>query len=206
MRRYRFSSSPRGAKLSSIARAAPLLSLESTAANLLVLQVGEDVSFQVRLSGLEAGQELTLLAATVRYSEGMLGEPSLLWAGEILPQPLEDPAYFVPSIDAGLADGTFYTFSPESAHHILSEGVFFSFTVEAVGVGSGQMWFEFADALQYNPDLLGEPISAEPALGLPLDFIVVPEPAPWLMALAAAVVVLLMLRMRPRCPYSSGSA
>jgi hypothetical protein len=149
---------------------------------------------------LANGQELDSLYATIHYTDALLGPPTVV-KGAILPQPLSDPADFVSAEDAGLADASFLTFSPDSAHHIQTDGVFFSFETEVMALGAGQLWFNYVDASQFNPDAPENPIFITPAMGPALDFrAVVPEPAAWVLLAAAglAAVPYFLKRRRSR--------
>jgi hypothetical protein len=107
----------------------------------------------------------------------LLGEPTIA-PGAIIPNPLDDPLDFLVTEGSGIADATFSTFGTESSDHILSNGVFFAFDVEALSPGIGTLAFDFASATEFNPANPSEPIELMVGTGPALDFtVVVPEPS-----------------------------
>lgn len=161
------------------------LSLESGGVDLSQLRVGDTATIEVRLSGLQPGQELDALSATVIYDSVLLGDPAIA-AGAILPNPLADPFDFLVWEGPGIAEGAFLTMGTESSDHVLSHGTFFSFDFTVLGVGTGSFAFDFVEASEFNPADPFDPISLSPSIGPPLPFIVVPEPA------GLSIIVLLL--------------
>ena len=109
-----------------------VLSLElSSSDDLLDLQVGDTATIDVNLAGLDTagGQELVTLSGSVKFPASLLGTPFNITPGPIIPNPLADPFDFQTVNDPGQADATFLTFSVDSATHITTNGVFFSFDV-----------------------------------------------------------------------------
>jgi len=139
------------------------------------LAVGQTATIAVRLSGLEPGDELDTLAATVGFSGSLLGEPSIM-AGPIVPDPLDDPLDFLTAEKPGYAEATFLTFGQESVDRIRDNGLFFSFDVTALAPGQGEFSFEFVDATAPNPDDRFDPLPVTVQTGGPLSVTVVPEP------------------------------
>ena len=123
------------------ASAQPTISLNS--ADLSALRVGDAISIGVNLSGLLAGDELTLLAADVGYSDQNFGLPAVV-SGSIVP----DVAGFEADEFSDLAGATFDALDTMGgAAVITANGEFFTFDVSASGLGSGEIALRFADAL-----------------------------------------------------------
>jgi hypothetical protein len=165
--------------------ATPLLSF-STAANPSTLAVQRTFAIGVELSGLEVGQELDSLAATVAFDGNVLGTP-LVTAGPIVPNPLDDPLDLLTSEVAGLADVAFLTFGVDAGDHITANGVFFSLEITPVTFGAGHIAIDFAGATLFNPSNPNDPTVLTVETGAPLSFVVIPEPS----CFALAVVVML---------------
>lgn len=165
--------------------AATILSLSSTA-NLTTIGVGQSLSVDVALSGLEAGQELDSLAATIAFDGSVLGTPSIA-AGPIVPNPLDDPLDLLVAETAGFADVTFLTFGVGIPDHITTNGVFFSFEVTPVTMGAGAIDFDFVGATLFNAANPNDPIVMSVETGTPLSFVVVPEPSGLTLAVMAIV-------------------
>jgi len=161
------------------------LSLESNGANLSQLRVGDTATIEVRLGGLQSGQELDALSATILYDETLLSAPSVSH-GPIVPDPLADPFDFLVWEEPGIAEGAFLTMGTESSDHVLSNGTFFSFEITVLGVGSGDFVFDFVDASEFNSADPFDPIPLTPSMGPPLQFTVVPEPG------GLSIIVLLL--------------
>ena len=172
------------------------LSLESSGVNLSQLRVGDTATIEVRLSGLQAGQELDSLSATVLYEETLLSAPSVSH-GPIVPDPLADPFDFLVWEEPGIAEGAFLTMGTESSDHVLSNGTFFSFEITVLGVGSGDFVFDFVDASEFNSADPFDPIPLPPSMGPPLQFTVVPEPG-------GLSIIVLLLRKRAPAAWSAG--
>lgn len=172
---------------SSDARAVVTLLLESSA-DLQALAFGEAVTFNVRLSGLQSGQELDMLAATINYNGARLGMPTIL-PGEIVPDPLANPLDFLASPAVGQADASFSTDSTNtsSASHIRNNGVFFSFQTQPSGAGKGQLSIDVAFATQFNPAKPEKPTPLGITMGPALGFTVLPEPSTWVLLVTAAL-------------------
>jgi hypothetical protein len=186
-----------------VAHAAPKLSITSSSV-LDALPVGHAVTFHVELSDLAVGQELDFLAATVNYTGALLGPPTITKGG-ILPQPLADPADFTFDAAAGLADASFLTFSPDSAAHISTNGVFFSFDAQVLKAGAGSLSLTYVDA-SLSPNT-PEDVTAGAALNF--RAVDVPEPAAWLLVATAAIaafpyVVLRRVQRSRHTPCADG--
>ncbi len=156
---------------------ADFISLSAPGVVLEYLPLATTVTIYVQLSGLEVGQELDTLAATVLYDGALLGTPSIS-SGPIVPNPLDDPLDFLAFGRSGLADATFLTFGTEWYDRIVSEGTFFTFDVTALALGSGSLYFDFVAATEFNPDFPLDPITLNPVVGPALNFTVVEVPEP----------------------------
>ncbi len=86
----------------------------SSNADLSALTAGESITFDVNLSGLDVanGQTLGSLEGTVVFDASLLGQPSLPTPGMIVP----DATGFLPAINPGLADATYYFGFSNSVH------------------------------------------------------------------------------------------
>jgi hypothetical protein len=165
--------------------ATPILSF-STAASPSTLGVEQPFTIGVELSGLEVGQELDSLAATVAFDGYVLGTPSVT-AGPIVPNPLDNPLDLLTTDVAGLADVAFLTFGADAGDHITANGVFFSFEITPVTFGAGTIAIDFAGATLFNVANPNDPTVLTVETGAPLSFVVIPEPS----CFALAVVVML---------------
>lgn len=168
------------------------LSLESGGEDLSQLRVGDTATIEVRLGGLQSGQELDALSATIVYDDVLLSDP-VIAAGPILPDPLDDPWNFITLADPGHAEGSFLTFGTDTAAHVTSNGVFFTFDITATDVGAGAFSFDFVDATQFNSINPFDPIYVAVDADEPLAFTVVPEPVS-LMLVTTGVLLLLTRR------------
>lgn len=169
------------------------------------LPIGGSARFQVVLSGLEEGQKLDYLAATIEYDRSLLGVPATntIAAGAIVPSPLFDSYDFVSvlKLDAndpslGLADASFSTFPP-STKHIQTNGVFFEFTVPVLREGIGWLGFRLVDATQYNAADPSEPLPIVLNSGPALALTSVPEPGTLGLLTATLLAVTLYGSRRP---------
>lgn len=153
------------------------------------LPLGVPTTINVQMSGLETGQELSDLAATVLYDGALLGV-STISAGPIVPNPLDHPDDFLIDELSGQADALFMTFGIESSDQIVSEGTFFSFEVTPLATGSGSLSFDVVYAMQFNSSDPGNPTSLNPVAGASLGFTVVEVPEPTSATLLGGVMVL----------------
>ena len=167
------------------AQATMIFSLSSSE-NLAALPVGEDVWFQVQVSGLSEGQKLSYLSAIVSYS-GTLVDNFMITPGAILP----NASYFTVPFEA-TNTGTDATYdaidSPNpSDDHVASNGVFYQFKTKVQTPGSGM--FQITDAYAAEGlDFLDTGVS--PAFGsLAFQTVSTPEPATWAMLLVMAATL-----------------
>ena len=168
---------------------APLSLQLSSSDDLTALGVGDMVTVDVSLSGLQPGEELVSLTGSVLYPDPLMGTPLSINPGAIAPNAID----FLDLAFPGQADGSFVTFSPLAAAHITSDGVFYSFDVQAQAVGSGQFALDSLALIaeQHDPSF---PILRFPEAGPPLDFSVVPVPAAALLAMMGMGTAVLRLR------------
>jgi hypothetical protein len=188
--------------------------------DLNALTPGQQVTFDVTLSGLDAAnnQALGLLGATLVFDPSLLGSPLSITApsisdGGIVP----DPAAFLTSIDQGpspgLADASYLFSFSNLLTPITNNGVFFQFTVAAQDPPtSGSIVFQTDQTGKqqvFAQDLSGNPFTITGGYGGPgaqadgLHFTVlaatsvVPEPSSWLaIALVGTLVGIRQVRLR----------
>jgi hypothetical protein len=163
------------------------ISLESIE-NPQTVKVGDAVTFQVKLSGLENNQELDLLGVTIEYNGWLFGLPTIS-KGEIVPDPFADTKNFFTAPDKGLADASFKssTSNTNRIYHIRSDGVFFSFQAEATHVGDGQVSVDVAYAMQFNSSHPENSTELDVGTGPALDVSVTPEPSVFVLLITAAL-------------------
>jgi hypothetical protein len=169
--------------LSPAASAGLVLSLSAPSADLNHLAVGQTVTFDVSLSGLNAGDELDYLAGTVTFDSALLGTASSVNASAIVP----DLTGFVGTGFAGAADA-FYdaVFVAVTSTPISSNGVFYTFDVVAQQPGSGSLAFDVSSLAATDGTNTPVPLDAGPALPFTIEGgNAVPEPSSLVVALAA---------------------
>jgi len=144
----------------------------SSTADLNALTPGEQVAFDVTLSGLTTGQQIGTLGATLVFDPSLLGAPLSVTPGAIVPDITGFLTAPVPS--PGVADASYEFLFANSLAPITSNGVFFQFTVAAQGpAASGSISFQYVDA--YDTSNSDIPINGGPAL--PFQVVTsVPEP------------------------------
>jgi hypothetical protein len=171
--------------------ASPVLTLVNTGPDLTNLTVGDTASLEVTLSGLNPGDEVDFLAATVKFNPADFGTPTVT-PGPIVP----DTTGFV-SAGSGpsLADAFYDDLVALSGADIVDNGVFYSFTIQAQTPGKGTVFFEFVDSL--GTDGTGAPLPTVTGTPDHLDFVIhgsaaTPEPSSGLLfgALAAGMALL----------------
>jgi len=165
------------------------LSLHDAGGNLSELRVGDTATVEVRLSGVQPGQELDTLAAVVVYNGSRLGSPAIT-GGPILPAAPFFAWDFLEMGQPGYAEASFSTIGEQASHHITSDGLFCSFDVTAAAPGRGALSFDFTDATQFNPDDPLDPTPLTVTEGDPLSFTVVPEPNAMAMLMALLMPLL----------------
>jgi hypothetical protein len=159
-----------------------LLSLSSSA-DVNHLHVGDSVTFDVTLSGVNGSDPntyLSYLAATIGYDTTLLSAPSAVTPGNII----ADPADFTGTSLSNGADGFYdsiFGLNPGSAP-ISQDGTFFAFHVTALQAGSGTLSFTAAAAtLASDPDQNNQFIPQTIDLNYHIDSgspgVVTPEPS-----------------------------
>jgi cohesin domain-containing protein len=124
-------------------RADYVLSL-STSADASQLHVGDSVTFDVNLAGIDTTNTntyLSYLAATIGYDNTLLSPNPAVTAGAIIP----DSSGFVGTGFSAAADG-YYDGVFIASTPISQDGTFFSFQVTALQAGSGTLSFTAAAA------------------------------------------------------------
>jgi hypothetical protein len=171
------------------AQAGTILSLSTDAPDLTSLAVGQSFNVQVSLSGLNTGDTLDFLAATVVFDAAVLGTPTLA-IGPIVP----DPTGYIQSALPGLADASYDDLFAASGSPIAANGLFYSFSVTVQGPGQGTIAFDFVDSS--GSDASGAPLPTVTA-GDPLTFATVsavPEPSAWLLLGIGLPIATILLR------------
>ncbi len=172
------------------------LSLQSGGPNLTQLQVGQTVTVEVWLDGVQPGWQLDMLTATVLYEESLLSAPTIS-AASVVPDPLADPFDFLVWEEPGIAEGFFLTMGTEPSEFVTTNGTFFSFDVTVEALGSGSFVFDFVDASVFNPADPFAPVPLAPVAGPPLPFIVVPEPTTLSLVILSVPLLLGLRAIRP---------
>lgn len=172
------------------------VSQEAISPNSTDLTVGQPVTFDVSLSGREQTQTISFLAATLYFDSSLLGAPSSVTPGDIIPADASSDS-FTPTVGVGgEADASYL--DVQSSIPITSDGVFFTFTVTPLTNGSGTI--SFSDSLgnsyvftSYTLDGIdGSTIDAGPDLSYQIgtsNVAPVPEPSSLLVVLFAGSVV-----------------
>jgi hypothetical protein len=159
------------------------LSVAAESADLNNLSVGQTVRFEVVLSGVNSGDQLDYLAGTVTFDSSLLGKPTNVTAGAIVP----DPTGFVSDGFPGEADA-FYdaVFFSMTNTPISSNGTFYTFDVVAQQPGSGRLTFDPTSLAATD----GTNTSISLGAGSPLPFTIVPAAVPEPNSLVLAVAAL----------------
>jgi hypothetical protein len=166
----------------------------STPVNLEMLQAGQTVALDVVLSGLDTagGQSLGTLGGTVVFSGSLLGTPTSIKTGSIVP----DQTGFVSATNRGVADATYSQFLSFTGLPITANGIFFTFevVVQSGAPGSGAFTFNpmlggNVDAFDVNGQQL--PIDAGPDVPFTVLGPSVPEPGTFLLAGIGLTAVLI---------------
>jgi hypothetical protein len=160
----------------------------SSSANLNALSPGEQVKFDVSLSGLDiaSNQQIGTLGATLAFDSNLLGMPLSIVPGSIVP----DTSAFLTSPAAGIADASYSDVFSSTNESIATNGLFFQFTVVAQSVfGSGNLSVSFVDA--FDPNFNSIPISSGPELSFQVtpQSGAVPEPGTFFLLASAAVLL-----------------
>jgi hypothetical protein len=167
------------------ARAGLMLSLSAESPDPSHLGVGQTVRFDVTLSGLKAGDQLDYLAGTVTFDSGLLGSPTQVAPGAIIP----DMSGFVGTGFVGAADA-FYdaVFFSLTNTPITTDGTFYTFDVVTRKPGTGSLSFDLTSLAAADGTDTPVPLGAGPPLDftiLPSQTAAVPEPGSLAQALTA---------------------
>jgi PEP-CTERM motif len=157
----------------------------SSPVNLDMLQAGKTVALDVVLSGLDTagGQTIGTLGGTVVFSDSLLGTPTSITAGSIVP----DQTGFVSAIGNGVADATYSLFFSNSGSPITTNGIFFTFDVVVQSSASGSGAFTFNLMLGGNVDAFdanGQQLAITAGPDVPFSVLgpAVPEPGTFLLS------------------------
>ncbi len=156
-------------------RADVILDLEpEVGVNLANLALGQSFRINVVLSGVNPGEVLEVLTASVLFDGAVFGTPTDIAPGPIVPEVGD----FLSFADLGQADGALLA-SVLPANGISDNGVFYSFevTVQAQGSGSFALDALATSAQRYNQDNPEEPLEVGSSNGDPLAYVAVPSPA-----------------------------
>jgi hypothetical protein len=177
--------------------AVPLVLEMSSVADLNNIAIGDTVTIDISLDGMDLGDTVDVLSATVIFEAGDFSTP-IVSQREIVPDPLGFESLEAP----GIADGFYDALFALSGDVIVSNGVFYSFDVTAEQTGEGEFTFDFADAFGLDANS-GQIIGI--ATGAPLAYTVlaapgdaVPEPVT-LLCLMMAAGTQLRRRRRRQC-------
>ena len=157
-----------------------MLSLQGAGTvDLANLYVGQEFTVEVLLSGLQSADELNYLGGTVTFDSALLGTPSSITAGAIVP----DLAGFTGFGITGLADGNYdVLFAAMPDQRIATNGALYSFRVTAQQAGAGLIELDISSLAAR--DTLDTEVPVDIGLSLAYtingDPNVVPEPASWL--------------------------
>jgi hypothetical protein len=167
-------------------RADLILSLSSIS-DLNNLAPGQTLTVNVQLSGLNPGDRVDFLAATLIYNSNVLGV-STITPGPIIP----DPSGFLQAAGPGIADALYDSMRAVSMAPLSGDGTLFSVDLPVTDLGPGVIAFAFVDSSGVSAG--GDPLPLATA-GSPLDFTsspaaAVPGPPSWLLvAIGTAVLV-----------------
>ena len=172
------------------------------------LDPGMSYTFEVVLSGLDTmnNQTLTSLSATVAFDPTLLGTPTSISPGEIIP----DTSGFLPPASnppmiAGEADGTWdQLLSMDSTSLIVKNGVFFTFSVTPLATANGGYadfslsFVSSTDAMNSDPN--NGPVAPDPTpppqIRVNPGANAVPEPSTFVNLFLGGLVVLASRRIR----------
>jgi hypothetical protein len=125
----------------------------SSPADVNHIAVGQVVRFDVLLSGIDTsdpGTFLSYLAATTQHDNTLLSAPAAVDPGQIVPDILNFAGTPLADGADGFYDSVFFV---NSQTPISSNGIFFSFDVTALNVGTGMLTFSSSAAtLASDPD------------------------------------------------------
>ena len=162
-------------------RADLILSLSSTTPDLTQIQIGDTVQSNVALSGLNAVSDtLDFLAADVKFEASLFGTPVTLTPGPIL----VDLTGVSSGTSPGLANLNYDDLFATTNAPILTNGLFFSFTVVAQAEGSGTVFFNFTDASLNGAGATPTPMNTLSFTIQPVR--IVPEPSAFLLCVIGA--------------------
>jgi hypothetical protein len=179
-------------------RAEYILSL-STSADVNHLQLGESVTFDVSLSGIDpsnSGTDLSYLAATIGYDNNLISPNPIVAPAMIIPNRSGFVGTGFPTAADGYYDGVYLASTP-----ISQDGTFFSFQVTTLQAGSGTLSFTATAATlasdsnqndQFTPQTIGLNFTIE-ASG---PGTVVPEPPTFVLLISSFLGGLLFSGMR----------
>ncbi len=170
----------------SVSHAALVLSLSSPN-GLSSLRVGDTITIEASLTGLNAGEELDSLTATTSLVPSIFAKPNPPVAGPIIPNASD----FIPVISVGIADGAF--FMSAGPNGIVSNGVFYSFSVKVLGHGSGVI---VLDSGSLSAEFVGQAAPVFPTAAGGLAYNVVPEPTTAVIMSCFAVTAFVFPRRR----------
>lgn len=168
------------------------------------LIVGQEVTFDLVLSGLGACEELSALGAVVEYNKSIFGSPTILTAMPIVPD--VDGFWgdvFPDEFPAAVISGLYEALFANNYDLVVSDGVFFSFTLTALQPGTGEISLTDAYIYQDGIDLPAWELSSPVALPFTVNAAsegAVPEPSTLVTLLGLGAVFGAGMRRRRRPP------
>jgi hypothetical protein len=172
------------------ADAAPVVTLSSPS-DLNQLTVGQQVQFNVSLAGISTNEFLFVLDTRELFPSNLFApvslSPSQPGTGSVFDTSAQVNSFLVGDqrgptfLGAGIAQGNFSDTFPTPTQAIDQDGLYYSFTLQAIAAGSGVISFDPAGTL-YASGLTGFNLAPLPT-GAPLQFTitggpaVVPEPS-----------------------------
>ena len=186
--------------VASPAMAGPMVVISSSPVDFTKLTLGQQVTINVNLQGLDVGNDfIFVLNSRVLFpGSQFMAVPDPSNGSGLTPGPT---FFFAPSqvsnfnalssLTAGSANGDFSDSSPNRSFAINENGHYYSFILKAISVGSGSLQFDPSPgANQYADDTNNfgfQPLPTGGPLAFTISAATVPEPSAMVMAATSAV-------------------